>query len=323
MKYCSKCVLSDKLFFVTIDDDGVCNFCKSQTYTSDYKKSQDSGLKTNGKNYDIVLAYSGGKDSTYTLYLLKEKYKLNVLAVTFDNGFLAEKTYSNIRNVCSCLNTDSLIIAPSTKKLNAIYKYSNEDESLPKKSLERASAICTYCIGLVKMYVYKEAILRKIPYITFGFTPGQININKQIVKLDYRTLKSNFAGIKDNIIKEFGESYSSILLLDDLVDENKDNIPALFYPFMNDDYNENQILDKISEFGWAKPTDTDGNSTNCLMNAYAIHKHKEKYGFHPYALELAHLVRSNSMDREEALSRIMEDDNAEIIKYVEQKLNNC
>ena len=173
------------------------------------------------------------------------------------------------------------------------------------------------------MYVYKEAILRKIPYITFGFTPGQININKQVVKLDYRTLKSNFAGIKGNIIKEFGESYSSILLMDDLVDENKDNIPALFYPFMNDNYNENQILDKISEFGWVKPTDTDGNSTNCLMNAYAIHKHKEKYGFHPYALELAHLVRSNSMDREEALSRIMEDDNKEIIKYVEQKLNNC
>ncbi|AJH03360.1 7-cyano-7-deazaguanine synthase [Bacillus thuringiensis] len=323
MKYCSKCTLSDKLFSVTIDDDGVCNFCKTQTYTSDYKKPQDLGLKTNGKNYDIVLAYSGGKDSTYTLYLLKEKYKLNVLAVTFDNGFLAEETYSNIRNVCASLNADSLIIAPSTKKINAIYKYSNEDESLPKKSLERASAICTYCIGLVKMYVYKEAILRKIPYITFGFTPGQININKQVVKLDYRTLKSNFAGIKGNIIKEFGESYSSILLMDDLVDENKDNIPALFYPFMNDNYNENQILDKISEFGWVKPTDTDGNSTNCLMNAYAIHKHKEKYGFHPYALELAHLVRSNSMDREEALSRIMEDDNKEIIKYVEQKLNNC
>lgn len=322
MKYCSKCVLSDKLFSVTIDDNGLCNYCTSQTDTMDDKKPCESGLKASGKNYDVVLAYSGGKDSTYTLYLLREKYNLNVLAVTFDNGFLTEKTYSNIRNVCSNLNVDSLVIAPSTKNLNLIFKYSNEDDSLPKKSLERASAICTYCISLVKMNVYKEAILRKIPFIAFGWTPGQVNLNKQIVKLDYRTLKFNFAKIKENIIKEFGESYNSILLTDDLVDENKDSIPSLFYPFVDDRYSENQIIDKISEFGWEKPTNTDGNSTNCLLNAYAIHQHKEKYGFHPYALELSYLVRNKLIDREEALNRIIEEDNMEIVKYIEQKLND-
>ena len=32
---------------------------------------------------------SGGKDSTYTLSLLRQRYNLRVLAVTFDNGFIS------------------------------------------------------------------------------------------------------------------------------------------------------------------------------------------------------------------------------------------
>lgn len=54
------------------------------------------------------------------------------------------------------------------KKLNSIFKYALHDDTLPLKSLERASSICTYCISLVKMAVYREAILKKIPYIALG-----------------------------------------------------------------------------------------------------------------------------------------------------------
>ncbi|CAL7959605.1 conserved hypothetical protein [Gammaproteobacteria bacterium] len=323
MKYCSKCILSENIFSVTINDDGLCNYCVSQPQTISCNESYEIDLSKykRGTEHDIILAYSGGKDSTYTLCLLKEKYNLNVLAVTFDNGFLADETYKNIKNVCSNLSVNNLIISPSIKKLNSIFKYADKDELLPKKSLERASAICTYCIGLVKMNVYKEAILREIPLIAFGWTPGQINMNKKVVKLDYKIVKSNFARMKGNIIKEFGESYNSILLADDVLDKCKDNIPSLFYPFSNDNYSEKQVIDKIHSIGWKKPNNTDGNSTNCLLNAYAIHRHKKKYEFHPYALELAYLVRNNLMDREEALSRIVQDEDAQLIEYVEKKLN--
>jgi len=39
-------------------------------------------------SYDIVVAYSGGKDSTFILDLLKSVYKLHILALTFDHGFV-------------------------------------------------------------------------------------------------------------------------------------------------------------------------------------------------------------------------------------------
>ena len=38
------------------------------------------------------MCYSGGKDSTYTSIILKNEYKLNILAITFDNGFVSGYT---------------------------------------------------------------------------------------------------------------------------------------------------------------------------------------------------------------------------------------
>lgn len=36
-------------------------------------------------------AFTGGKDSTYLLWLLTKVYGLNVIALTIDNGFLGKK----------------------------------------------------------------------------------------------------------------------------------------------------------------------------------------------------------------------------------------
>lgn len=46
-----------------------------------------------GKEYDVAVMYSGGKDSAYLLYLLKEVYKLRVVAVMVDNGYEHDYTW--------------------------------------------------------------------------------------------------------------------------------------------------------------------------------------------------------------------------------------
>lgn len=163
--------------------------------------------------------------------------------------------------------------------------------------------------------------MREIPYIAFGWTPGQVNLRKQIVKLDSYMVSANFSRIRDNILKNLGEEYNSILLMDDFIEKNKRNMPSLFYPFTKNEYNEDQIIEKISKFGWERNIGTDSNSTNCLLNSYAIHKHKEKYGFHPYALEMANLVRNNLLDRQDALNRINEEEDKELIRHIDEKLN--
>ena len=58
-----------------------------------------------GKDYDCIIGVSGGVDSTYVAYLVKE-LGLRPLAVHFDNGWNSELAVSNIEKVLNLLNID-------------------------------------------------------------------------------------------------------------------------------------------------------------------------------------------------------------------------
>ena len=84
-KICSKCVLPDSFPGIRFNEEGVCNFCmnyKGKEYLQE-KKSEYSNkfdnlvAKYRGRSsYDVLMCYSGGKDSTYTLSIFKEKYSI-------------------------------------------------------------------------------------------------------------------------------------------------------------------------------------------------------------------------------------------------------
>jgi hypothetical protein len=71
---------------------------------------------------------------------------------------------------------------------------------------------------------------------------------------------------------------------------------------------------------WNLPTDTDANSTNCLLNAYANLVHKERLGFHPYALEISCLVMEGCISREDALAKLSIPPYEKVISYIKNKL---
>ena len=73
--------------------------------------------------------------------------------------------------------------------------------------------------------------------------------------------------------------------------------------------------------GWKKPADTDPNSTNCLLNALANHLHKKRFGFHPYAWEIAGIVRSGSMDRDEGIVKVSQDEDRQMVEYAARLLD--
>ena len=76
---------------MAFDENGVCAACNS-TGTKDaidwnarekeLKAICDKHRKNNG-DYDCLIPVSGGKDSTYQVYVMKEKYNMNPLCVTF------------------------------------------------------------------------------------------------------------------------------------------------------------------------------------------------------------------------------------------------
>lgn len=115
---CSRCLSDSSVKSLQLDNRGVCKYCRiHDEMEKEYKFDENSfqnllmianKIKTENKKnkYDCIVGVSGGKDSSYMLYLIKKKLNLNPLAVHYDNGFDSDISVSNILNVCQKLNVD-------------------------------------------------------------------------------------------------------------------------------------------------------------------------------------------------------------------------
>jgi 3'-phosphoadenosine 5'-phosphosulfate sulfotransferase (PAPS reductase)/FAD synthetase len=317
-KICRRCILPETFPGISFNTEGVCNFCrksaKNDFGSDDEKKKYEQkfvGLlndmiipgRTKDRSYDILMAYSGGKDSTYTMSLLKIKYRLRVLALSFDNGFVSDTAIDNIRKVTDALGIDHIFFKPKWEILKKVFSAAGERELYSRKSLERASTICTSCMGLVKAVCLKMSIEQNIPLIGYGWSPGQAPVQSSIMKNnpDYsRMAQQTILNALRDVAGDEIEDY----FLQERHYSHAEKFPYNVHPMAWEFYNEEMILDEIRQYGWKAPADTDSNSTNCLLNAYANDIHLKRYGFHPYVWEIANMVREGIMPREQGYEKI-------------------
>lgn len=327
MKKCIRCILPESFPGISFNEKGVCNFClefKGIEHLKEKKKEYRERFgqlveELRGKAaYDALVCYSGGKDSTYTLHVLKEKYNLKVLAVTFDNGFIPEQTFVNIRKVTDSLSVDHIFFKPRFDILKTIFRKCSVSNIYPQKTLERASAICTSCIAIVKFTALRLALEKGIPLIGFGWSPGQAPIESSIFKNNPAMIKSMQKVVLEPLHKLVGDEIKPYFL-DDIHFDGRYSFPYNINPLAFLEYSEEGILREIAKFGWETPKETD-SSTNCLLNSYAILTHKEQFNFHPYAYEVAKLVREGYLDRKSALQKIEKPVNVKNIALVRDKL---
>lgn len=314
---CTVCVLPETFPGISFDDHGVCNFCRQ--YEADrsrhiedkarYAAKFDELLATlgrgGGRRYDILMAYSGGKDSTYTLALLHRKHGLKVLALSFDNGFVSPRARENIGRVTDALSVDHIFFKPRWDMLRAIFFAASKQELFSRKTLERASTICTACIGLVKATCLKTAIELEIPMIGYGWSPGQAPVQSSIMRTNPALFKMTQAALLAPLEKSIGEGVSDYFLGEKHF-ERPERFPWNVHPLAWEPYDEQMIIAEIGLMGWLPPEDTDPNSTNCLLNAYANEIHLARYGFHPYIWEIANMVREGVMSRMDGLHKFGE-----------------
>ncbi|MBI4720797.1 MAG: 7-cyano-7-deazaguanine synthase [Chitinivibrionia bacterium] len=255
--------------------------------------------------YDALVAYSGGKDSTYTLKLLKERYKLELLAVTVDQGFVSSAALENIKTVTERLDIDHYMVRPGSAALRALFRNSMTIDVYPVKALERASAICNSCMNVVKSLLIKMAVEMRIPTVVYGWSPGQAPLRSSVFKTNAPMLKKMNETTAAWFNTLVGDRLSGFLLEDrHFAAPEKDPYPFIIHPLAFLEYDERHILDEIRTLGWNVPEDTGSHSSNCLLNDFAIAEHLERFGFHPYAFEIAGLVREGCMAREEGLERL-------------------
>ena len=328
MRRCTRCVLPESFPGIQFDDDGVCNHCHAAE-VSKHTSSQEARYREKfeklwkqkrGKSaYDCLVSYSGGKDSSYTLALMAREYGARILAVTVDHGFVSPQAIENIRSVVEALGVDHIAFRPRFDVLRKIFVACSSKRLFAPKAIERASTICTACMSIVKFSTLKMSIERGIPFIVFGWSPGQAGLSSSVYKASPRMIGSMQQAVKKPLEDVAGADIEPYFMSEDHF-ARVDDFPYYINPLAFNEYSEAKILSVVSEFGWKPPEDTDPNSTNCLLNCYGNMVHKQQFGFHPYAFELAGLVRQGMLDRDEAIARLSEPEDSEMLGKVKCRL---
>lgn len=333
MKICSKCVLPETFPGISFNQKGQCSYCSSDFHSRNLKKNKAkfrekfdqilTNLNSNGP-YDVLMAYSGGKDSTYTLRSLVEKYQLKVLAVTFDHGFVSKTAIDNIETITNHLKVDHEYLTLQANLLRKLFVNSLVPKRYPLASLKRASPICISCMNLVKSYLLKKAVEENVPLIAYGWSPGQAPLQASVFKANPLTIYQMQKAVRQPFQEMVGEKLNGFFFKDEYLlnpPKSGDEFPYIIHPLAFLDFNEKAILENIQEIGWIAPQDTDSNSTNCLLNSFAIDHHIKNYGFHPYAFEIAALVREGYLSRYQGIEKLNKPPPPEIIDFVKNGLS--
>ena len=332
IKICKRCILPETFPGITFDGQGVCNYCQREERQAEkisekkekYRKQLDqiiNDIKDKAPVYDSILAFSGGKDSSYTLKLLKDHYHLRWVALTFDNHFCSPEAVENIKEVTNALEVDHISFRLPWPFAKELFILTAKRDIFPRSALIRASSICTACIGLLKSLVMKTALEMSIPLVAFGWSPGQAPIQSSILKTNPALIRKNQSALFKTFPSEIKRKMDRYLIPDAYFEKYKDRFPYYISPLAFFDYNENQIENELSGLGWKRPMNTDANSSNCMLNAFANHTHIERHGFHPYVWEIANMVRQNIMNREEGIDRIYTEQKRNMVNYVKGLLN--
>jgi N-acetyl sugar amidotransferase len=166
MKRCVRCNLPETHETITFDALGVCNICKQQEFKKEKidwvqrKADLDTLVEEyRGRfDYDCIVPFSGGKDSTWTLYYLVKEYGLKPLVVRFDHGFMRPNLEDNVKRVIRKLGVDVHTFTPNWKLV----------QKLMLQSFLEKGDFCWHCHTGIFSYPMRVAIEKKVPLIFWG-----------------------------------------------------------------------------------------------------------------------------------------------------------
>ncbi len=137
VKFCKKCVISNQRPSSTVefkhddksnkaviefDENQVCSACRYNEIKNkdiDWREREEYLHKLLDKHrskdgsYDVIVPGSGGKDSAYTSHLLKYKYGMNPLTVTWAPHLYTEIGWENMQNWSHVGGLDNLLFTPN------------------------------------------------------------------------------------------------------------------------------------------------------------------------------------------------------------------
>lgn len=320
LKRCTRCILPETFPGIAFDDAGICNICNS------HKKKISAGPaalneelgKYRGRKsksgYDCLVAFSGGRDSSYGLHYIKKHLGLNPLTFTYDWGMVTDLARRNQARLCGKLGVEHIIVSADIKKKRANIKR-NVETWLKNPDL---GLVPLFMAGDKQFFYYANKLMQQNDISLMVFCENE--------KLENTKFKTGFCGVKEGnnrwanmpamqklkLASYYGRKFLTNpgYLNSSLLDTAFAYLSTYFikhdylflYRFL--DWNEqeiNRVL--INDYNWETATDTDstwriGDGTAPFYNYiyYTVAGFTENDTFR------SNQIREGLISREEALN---------------------
>lgn len=339
LRRCTKCVLPETFPFIEFDDNGVCNYCnnhKSSKATSSlevFNKIIEPYRKSNGQ-YDCIVPFSGGRDSTYALHLVKKELGLNPIAFTYDWGMATDLAYGNMTKVCNKLGVKNIIIKADINKKrmnirkNVIAWLKRPELGMIPLFMAGDKFFFYYCNKVKRQYgvdlnIWGVNDLENTNFKT-GFEGLEPNFKKEtIYSLSMSEKMKLFGYVAKNVLVNPGYINSSMIdSLGSFVSRYASTKKDYFHIFDYYKWDENEINDLIvNEYQWELAADSTstwriGDGTAAFYN-YIYHT---VAGFSEYDTFRSNQIREGLLDRDMAL-KLLDSENQSRYESIRWYLN--
>lgn len=166
MEYCTECLMPDTRPGITFEG-GICapciNFAKQKTTDWDERWREletlcDRYRGCNGNSYDCAIAVSGGKDSHFQVYILKEKLGMNPVLLAVGYTDATETGRRNLSNLADTFSCDVISMNPNP----------NVARIMAWKAFEELGSPTWYADALIYAFPYRMAMKLGLRLLVYG-----------------------------------------------------------------------------------------------------------------------------------------------------------
>jgi hypothetical protein len=321
LRRCTRCILPETHPFMDFDQDGVCWYCRT------WKRVEPFGeealfravepYRSKDGSPDVIVAFSGGRDSSYGLHYVKKTLGMNPVAFTYDWGMVTDLARRNQARVCGKLGVEHILrSADITAKRRYIRK--NVEAWLKRPELgmvtlfmagdkefysyarqlrkETGIKLVVFCTGnMIEDAPYKTGLMG-VPHEDYGNKLTAMTMRNKLGMLRYFAAQyaKNPSYFNESIVDTLNAYYQTFVVKDDFL-----------YLFHYLPWHEHVVVDTIrKEYDWEIETDTtttwrigDGSA------AFYNYIYQTIAGFTEDDVMLSNMIREGHIDRAEALSR--------------------
>ena len=320
---CRRCLLPAGRFHVRLDASGLCNYCRqwdeARVSLFDFERNRpllvDRLRQYRGRfHYDAAVGLSGGKDSAYVLHRVASAYDANVLAITFDNGFLSDRAWSNVREIARTSGIDHFVYRPDWEAYREFYR----------ATLRRLGDPCVACsIGGYILSVRGCRDLR-IPFFVHGRSPMQMlrhwypgTRDPGIAVLRSNLAEPSFAALLTQYRKLVRKMRLLLFylvprpglrrrILRELLGAglgDRDLVPEFLAFFLFEPYDEVEIVSRLEALasGYRRPANhAILGHDDCLIHDVAAYLYERHHGVSRILPDVAAMLRTGAIEQEEA-----------------------